>query len=100
MVTLPSESKTDFNFPEIDFDFPEPYFELDDDGKVVDVRARELSISNKIIEEFMLVANETVAEFAYWAEIPSVYRVHESPSAEKLSAFQLFRLNVACPLTY
>ena len=68
----------------IDFDFPEPYFELDGDGKVVDVKARELSISNKIIEEFMLVANETVAKHCEREGIPSVYRVHEDPDPEKI----------------
>ena len=47
----------------IDFDFPEPYFQLDEDGKVVDVYPRELSISNKIIEEFMLAANMQIAEY-------------------------------------
>ena len=68
----------------IDFDFPEPYFELDENGRVVDVRARELSISNKIIEEFMLAANETVAKHCRKFEIPSVYRVHEDPDPEKI----------------
>ena len=68
----------------IDFDFPEPYFQLDEDGKVVDVYPRELSISNKIIEEFMLAANETVAKHCEKFEIPSVYRVHEDPDPEKI----------------
>ncbi len=68
----------------IDFDFPEPYFELDEDGRIADVKARELSISNKIIEEFMLAANETVAKHCQKFEIPSVYRVHEDPDAEKV----------------
>ncbi len=68
----------------IDFDFPEPYFELDEAGKVVNIRARELSISNKIIEEFMLLANETVAKHCEKLEIPCVYRVHENPDPEKV----------------
>ena len=68
----------------IDFDFPEPYFELDEDGKVIDIKPRELSVSNKIIEEFMLVANETVAKHCEREGIPSVYRVHEDPDPEKI----------------
>lgn len=68
----------------IDFDFPEPYFELDEDGRVIGVKARELSVSNKIIEEFMLAANETVAKHCQKFEIPSVYRVHEDPDPEKV----------------
>lgn len=68
----------------IDFDFPEPYFELDEDGMVVDIKARELSVSNKIIEEFMIVANETVARHCEKEGIPSVYRVHEDPDPEKI----------------
>ncbi len=68
----------------IDFDFPEPYFELDEAGKVINIRARELSISNKIIEEFMLLANETVAKHCEKSEIPCVYRVHENPDSEKI----------------
>ena len=68
----------------IDFDFPEPYFQLDEDGNVVDIKARELAISNKIIEEFMLVANETVAKHCEREGIPSVYRVHEDPDPEKI----------------
>ncbi len=68
----------------IDFDFPEPYFELDESGRVVNIRARDLSISNKIIEEFMLLANETVAKHCQKFEIPSVYRVHENPDPEKI----------------
>ncbi|MEE1042664.1 MAG: RNB domain-containing ribonuclease, partial [Clostridia bacterium] len=68
----------------IDFDFPEPYFQLDEDGNVVDIKARELAISNKIIEEFMLVANETIAKHCEKEGIPSVYRVHEDPDPEKI----------------
>lgn len=68
----------------IDFDFPEPYFELDESGKVIDVKARELSISNKIIEEFMLAANETLAKHCEKLGIPCVYRVHEEPDSEKI----------------
>lgn len=68
----------------IDFDFPEPYFEIDENEKVVDVFAREITISNRIIEEFMLAANETVAKHCQNLGIPCVYRVHENPDAEKI----------------
>ena len=74
----------------VDFDFPESEIITDENGVPVDVRIAERGVSNRMIEEFMLVANETVAEFAFWAEIPCIYRSHESPSSEKLSAFKQF----------
>lgn len=74
----------------IDFDFPETYIELDDNGKPIDVRVAERRVANRMIEEFMLVCNETVAEEFFWAEIPFLYRVHEEPNPEKLEAFAKF----------
>lgn len=74
----------------IDFDFPESFIELDDNGKPIDVRVAERRVANRMIEEFMLVCNETVAEEFYWAEIPFLYRVHEEPNPEKLEAFAKF----------
>ena len=74
----------------IDFDFPETYIELDDKGKPVDIRRVERRVANKLIEEFMLVCNETVAEEYHWAEIPFIYRIHEYPSAEKMNEFAKF----------
>ncbi len=74
----------------IDFDFPETFIELDDNGKPIDVRVAERRVANRMIEEFMLVCNETVAEEFFWAEIPFLYRVHEEPNAEKLEAFAKF----------
>ena len=68
----------------IDFDFPEAKIILNREGKVVDIKCYERRISNKMIEEFMLVANETVAEHFYWLQLPFVYRIHETPSAEKM----------------
>ncbi len=68
----------------IDFEFPEPYFYIDEDGKVADIFPRELGVSNRIIEEFMLAANETVADHCRRLFIPCVYRVHERPEAEKM----------------
>ena len=68
----------------IDFDFPEAKIILDNEGKVADIKDYERRISNKIIEEFMLVSNETIAEHYYWMNIPFVYRIHETPSQEKM----------------
>lgn len=74
----------------IDFDFPETFIELDDKGKPIDVRKAERRIANRLIEEFMLVCNETVAEEYFWAEVPFLYRIHEEPKAEKLEDFAKF----------
>lgn len=71
----------------IDFNFPESKVITDDEGKVTDIEIRERRVSNKIIEEFMLKANETIAEYMYWLEIPFVYRVHENPKEEKIAEF-------------
>ena len=71
----------------IDFDFPETKVVLDENGKAADVYKYESGVSNKIIEEFMLIANKTVAEEFFWADIPFVYRVHEKPTREKIYDF-------------
>ncbi|QSX08218.1 ribonuclease R [Alkalibacter rhizosphaerae] len=77
----------------IDFDFPEAKIILDNQGKTVDVKLYERTISHRIIEEFMLVCNETVAEFMFWSNLPFLYRVHEDPSPEKLDALREFLTN-------
>lgn len=74
----------------IDFDFPEAKILLDDQGKPIGVEARERTISHKLIEEFMLVCNETVAEHMFWTQLPFVYRVHEEPKSEKIQALSEF----------
>lgn len=74
----------------IDFDFPETQITLDEKGKPVEIGKRERRIANRIIEEFMLVCNETVAEEFYWAEVPFLYRIHEEPNPEKLEEFAKF----------
>ncbi len=74
----------------IEFDFPELKILTDSAGEPVEVSTLYRGVSNKMIEEFMLAANETVAEFAFWSELPFVYRVHEAPSVEKIAAFNLF----------
>ncbi len=71
----------------IDFDFPETKIIFDKDGNVTDIKKYNYTIANIIIEEFMLAANRTVAEHFFWLETPFVYRNHEKPSEEKISAF-------------
>lgn len=77
----------------IDFDFPEPYITLDPEGKPVDVFERERRVANRIIEEFMLVTNETVAEAFDTMKVPFVYRVHENPDPTRIETFQKFIWN-------
>lgn len=74
----------------IDFDFPEAKIILNEDGTVNDIKHYERRISNRIIEEFMLVTNETVAEHYFWLNIPFVYRIHEVPSKEKMEELSKF----------
>lgn len=74
----------------IQFDFPESEVVVDDNGDPIEIVKVVRGVSNKMIEEFMLVANETVAEYAFWAEIPFIYRNHESPSFEKITVFNDF----------
>lgn len=68
----------------IDFDIPESKIILNKRGKVADVKPYERGTSQRIIEEFMLLANETVAEHFYWLDAPFVYRTHGTPDAEKI----------------
>jgi len=68
----------------IDFDFPESKIILDEKGKPVEIKPYERNDATRMIEDFMLAANETVAEDFFWQEIPFVYRVHESPDEEKI----------------
>jgi len=78
----------------IDFEFDESKIILDETGKPVSVEKYELTVANSIIEEFMLICNETVAEHFYWADIPFVYRVHEDPDVEKIQNFAEFISNL------
>lgn len=77
----------------VDFNFPEPKIVLDENGNVLGVKVYETGISNEIIEQFMLLANETVARHACDKDLPFVFRVHEEPSEEKIISLQKY-LNV------
>lgn len=74
----------------IDFDFPESQITLDKRGKPIQIKAYERNKATKIIEDFMLIANETVAEDFFWQEIPFLYRSHEAPDPEKIEALGIF----------
>ncbi|HVN81610.1 MAG TPA: VacB/RNase II family 3'-5' exoribonuclease, partial [Terriglobia bacterium] len=71
----------------IDFDLPEPVIEFDAAGLMSSILKSERNISHRIIEEFMLAANETVARHLFQASIPSLYRIHESPDPIKVLEF-------------
>jgi ribonuclease R len=74
----------------INFDFPESKIIVDHNGKPVEVRPYERNRATKIIEEFMLIANETIAEDFFWQEIPFLYRTHDNPDEEKIRALSIF----------
>lgn len=78
----------------IDFEFEECKIILDEKGKPVDIKPYERAIANRMIEEFMLLANETVAEHMEKLKVPFVYRIHENPDAEKLEKFKAFVHNL------
>lgn len=73
-----------YNRGSIDFDLPEIKLILDENGKVKYIKNRDRGESERIIEDFMIAANETVAEKLFWMEIPSVYRTHEKPDPERI----------------
>jgi len=78
----------------IDFDFEECKIILNELGKPIEIKPYERAIANRIIEEFMLVCNETIAEHMFWANMPFVYRIHEDPDEEKLEHFGEFIHNL------
>lgn len=82
----------------IDFEFPETKIITDEKGKAVDVTKYERRVSNKVIEEFMLVCNETVAEHYYWMNMPFVYRIHEEPDEAKMFEFNTLIHNLGYTL--
>ena len=70
----------------IDFDFPETKVILDERGKPLEIKPYERNAATKIIEDFMLMANETVAEDYFWQEIPFLYRTHDNPDPERMKS--------------
>ncbi len=72
----------------IDFDLPEPEIEFDENGRMVSIVRSERNIAHRIIEEFMLAANETVAGHFEHKGIPSLYRIHEMPDPKKVMEFE------------
>ena len=77
----------------LDLNIPESDITLDKNGRAIDVKRYELKFSNSIIEQFMLTANEVVAEKFYWLEAPFIYRVHEAPEQEKISELNTYLYN-------
>ena len=74
----------------IDFDFPESKILLDEKGKPVEIRPYERNAATRLIEDFMLAANETVAEDYFWQEVPFLYRTHDVPDPEKMKSLAVF----------
>lgn len=74
----------------IDFDFPEAKIVLDEKGKPIEIKPYERNVATKIIEDFMLAANETVAQDYFWQELPFLYRTHELPDQEKMHQLATF----------
>ena len=82
--------KKRFKRGSIDFDFPESKIILDKDGRPVDIKPYDRNVATKLIEDFMLAANETVAEDYFWQEVPFLYRTHENPDPEKILKLSTF----------
>ncbi len=74
----------------IDFDFPESKIILDQKGNPLSIEPYERNVATDLIEDFMLLANETVAQHFYWQEIPFLYRTHETPDMEKIEKLATF----------
>ncbi|MCM1145716.1 MAG: ribonuclease R [Blautia sp.] len=77
----------------IDFDFPESKILLDEEGHPTEIRPYERNVATKMIEDFMLLANETVAQHFFWMELPFLYRTHEKPEPEKIMKLSTFLRN-------
>lgn len=78
----------------LNLDIPETKVVLDQNGYAVDIKKYELYFANEIIEQFMLTANETVAEKFFWLDAPFIYRVHEAPDMEKVTELNKFLFNL------
>ncbi len=77
----------------LNLDIPESKIELDKNGRAINIYKYETSFANEIIEQFMLTANETIAEKFYWLKAPFIYRVHENPDLEKVQELNKFLFN-------
>lgn len=77
----------------IDFDFAESKIVLDEKGHPIEIKPYERNVATKIIEDFMLIANETIAQHFFWMELPFVYRTHEKPDPDKLMELSAFIRN-------
>lgn len=77
----------------IDFDFPETKIILDRQGHPLEIKPYDRNVATKIIEDFMLIANETVAQHFYWMDLPFVYRTHDKPDLEKIGKLATFIRN-------
>ena len=84
----------------LNLDIPETKIELDIDGKTINIGKYETSFANEIIEQFMLTANETIAEKFYWLEAPFIYRVHEEPDMDKVRELNKFLYNYGLKIKY
>ncbi|MBQ3408832.1 MAG: ribonuclease R [Clostridia bacterium] len=84
----------------LDLDVPESKITLDDNGIAIDVKKYEINFANEIIEQFMLIANEVVAEKFYWLEAPFIYRVHETPDSDKIDELNKFLFNIGYKVRY
>lgn len=78
----------------LNLDIPESKIILDENGIAVDIQKYELTFANEIIEQFMLTANETIAEKFFWLEAPFIYRVHEAPDMDKVAELNKFLYNL------
>lgn len=81
----------------IDFDVPEAKILLDENDKVLEIKPYEITIANRVIEQFMILANECVAKTFSEKELPFIYRIHEKPDEEKLQRFAIFLTNLNRP---
>lgn len=77
----------------LNLDIPESKIILDKDGYAIDVKKYETTFANEIIEQFMLIANESIAEKFYWLKAPFIYRVHEDPDIEKVTELNKLLFN-------
>lgn len=77
----------------IDFDFAESKIFLDGKGRPVEIKPYERNVATRMIEDFMLIANETVAQHFFWQEMPFVYRTHEKPDPDKIRKLSVFIRN-------